>query len=110
MKSSVLLPCTLIKHRVPWLLKNKRPLLAVVREFIEPAMSRSTLDRLLRRRDHSRLPVLPKPDGERKPFKAYQPGYVHVDVDVDVDVKYLPQIQGEDKRRYMSVAIDRATR
>ena len=69
-------------------------------------MSRSTLDLLLRRRDHSRLPVLPKPDGERKPFKAYQPGYVHV----DVDVKYLPQIQGEDKRRYMSVAIDRATR
>ncbi len=32
-------------------------LLAVVREFIEPAMSRSALDRLLRRRGHSRLPV-----------------------------------------------------
>ena len=27
-----------------------------------------------------------------------------------VDVKYLPQMQGEDKRRYVFVAIDRATR
>ncbi len=79
-------------------------LLAVVREFIEPAMSRSALDRLLRRRGHSRLPVQPKPEGEHKPFKAYEPGYVHV------DVKYLPQMQDEDKRRYVFVAIDRATR
>ena len=41
-------------------------LLAVVREFIEPAMSRSALDRLLRRRGHSRLPVQPKPEGEHE--------------------------------------------
>ena len=79
-------------------------LLAVVREFIEPAMSRSALDRLLRRRGHSRLPVPAKPDAEHKPFKAYEPGYVHV------DVKYLPQMHDEDKRRYVFVAIDRATR
>ena len=79
-------------------------LLAVVREFIEPAMSRSALDRLLRRRGYSRLPVQPKPESEHKPFKAYEPGYVHV------DVKYLPQMQDEDKRRYVFVAIDRATR
>lgn len=46
----------------------------------------------------------PKPAGEHKPFKAYEPGYVHV------DVKYLPQMQDEDKRRYVFVAIDRATR
>ncbi|MGK3273731.1 IS481 family transposase, partial [Comamonas kerstersii] len=49
-------------------------LLAVVREFIEPAMSRSALDRLLRRRGYSRLPVQPKPESEHKPFKAYEPG------------------------------------
>lgn len=79
-------------------------LLAVVREFIEPAMSRSALDRLLRRRGHSRLPVPAKPQSERKPFKAYEPGYVHV------DVRYLPQMQDEDKRRYTFVAIDKATR
>ncbi len=79
-------------------------LLAVIREFIEPAMSRSALDRLLRRRGHSRLPVPPKPEAQSKPFKAYEPGYVHI------DVKYLPQMQDEDKRRYVFVAIDRATR
>jgi transposase len=65
-------------------------LLAVVKEFIEPTMSRSALDRLLRRRGHSRLPVPAKSDGEHKPFKAYEPGYVHV------GVKYLPQMQDEE--------------
>ncbi len=79
-------------------------LLAVIREFIEPAMSRSALDRLLRRRGHARLPAPAKAQSERKPFKAYEPGYVHV------DVKYLPQMQDEDQRRYVFVAIDRATR
>ena len=49
-------------------------------------------------------PGKPKPESEHKPFKAYEPGYVHV------DVKYLPQMQDEDKRRYVFVAIDRATR
>lgn len=39
-------------------------LLAVVREFIEPAMSRFALDRLLRRRDHSWLLAPPKSEGE----------------------------------------------
>ena len=73
-------------------------LLAVVREFIEPAISLSALNRLLRRRGYSRLPVPPQPDSESKPFKAYKPGYVHV------DVKYLPQMQDEDKRRYAFVA------
>lgn len=81
-------------------------LLAVVREFIEPAMSRSALDRLLRRRGISRLselkptPAKPVPKG----FKSYEPGFVHL------DVKYLPQMRDEDRRRYAFVAIDRATR
>ncbi len=60
-------------------------LLAVVHEFIEPGMSRSALDRLLRRRGHSRLPAPEVPARSPKPFKAYEPGYVHL------DVKYLPQ-------------------
>ena len=51
-----------------------------------------------------RLAASPKPDGEHKPFKAYEPGYVHV------DVKYLPQIQDEDQCRYVFVVIGRATR
>ena len=50
------------------------------------------------------MSVQPQPEGEHQPFKAYEPSYVHV------DVKYLPQMQDEDKRRYVFVAIDRATR
>ncbi len=39
-----------------------------------------------------------------KPFKAYEPGYLHI------DVTYLPQMADEEKRRSLFVAIDRATR
>ena len=39
-----------------------------------------------------------------KTFKAYEPGYLHI------DVKYLPQMAEETSRRYLFVAIDRATR
>ena len=79
-------------------------LLAVVREFIEPSMSRSALDRLLRRRGQSRLPVAEPAQPPSRRFKAYEPGYFHV------DVKYLPQMADETRRRYVFVAIDRATR
>ena len=47
-------------------------------------------------------PKAPKP--AHKPFKAYEPGCVHI------DVKYLPRMGDEDRRRYLFVAIDRATR
>jgi transposase InsO family protein len=80
-------------------------LLVVTREFIHPAVSRSGLDRCLRRHGVSNLkalePKTPKPSV--KAFKAYEPGFVHI------DVKYLPAIDGE-PRRYLFVAIDRATR
>lgn len=39
-----------------------------------------------------------------KPFKDYEPGFVHV------DIKYLPQMPDEEQRQYLHVAIDRATR
>src|SRR6056297_2402482 len=81
-------------------------LLAVVREFLNPNVSRSGLDRCLRRHGVSNLRELkgkaPKP--KHNTFKAYEPGYIHI------DVKYLPQMQDETKRRYLFVAIDRATR
>ena len=81
-------------------------LLAVVREFLNPQVSRSGLDRCLRRHGAGNLraltPAAPRP--AHKPFRAYEPGYVHV------DVKYLPQMADEDRRRYLFVAIDRATR
>jgi len=41
---------------------------------------------------------------KRSGFKAYEPGYIHI------DVKYLPQMADEASRRYLFVAIDRATR
>lgn len=81
-------------------------LLAVTREFLCPQVSRSGLDRCLRRHGVGNLralrPALDKPAA--KAFKAYVPGYVHV------DVKYLPQMADEGRRRYLFVAIDRATR
>ena len=81
-------------------------LLAVVREFLNPHVSRSGLDRCLRRHGVGNLrdlkPTVPRP--AHKPFKAYEPGYLHI------DVKYLPQMADEDRRRYLFVAIDRATR
>jgi transposase InsO family protein len=83
-------------------------LLAVTHEFINPAASRSGLDRCLRRHGISNLKNLqPKIEGEvapKKTFKDYEPGFLHI------DIKYLPQMPDETQRRYLFVAIDRATR
>ena len=88
------------------LLVSLDDLLAVVREFLNPDVSRSGLDRCLRRHGVGNLRDLqgcdPRP--AHKAFKAYEPGYLHV------DVKYLPQMADESSRRYLFVAIDRATR
>ncbi|NNC29448.1 IS481 family transposase [Longimicrobium terrae] len=90
------------------LLLSPDDLLVVVRQFIAPTMSRSALDRLLRRHGVSRLQdLMPAPEAEpEKPkrFKSYEPGFIHV------DVKYLPRMKDEEKRKYLYVAIDRATR
>jgi len=81
-------------------------LLAVTREFLRPDVSRSGLDRCLRRHGVGNLKALlpAQPKEVAKDFKAYEPGYVHV------DIKYLPQMPDETQRRYLFVAIDRATR
>lgn len=81
-------------------------LLAICREFLNPDVSRSGLDRCLRRHGVSNLKALlpPKPKATHQPFKAYEPGYLHI------DIKYLPQMPDESRRRYLFVAIDRATR
>uniref|UniRef100_UPI0037D9CE0C IS481 family transposase n=6 Tax=Tepidimonas taiwanensis TaxID=307486 RepID=UPI0037D9CE0C len=81
-------------------------LLSVMREFVCPDVSRSGLDRCLRRHGVGSLrslkPQVPKP--AHQPFAAYEPGFIHI------DVKYLPQMADETRRRYLFVAIDRATR
>ena len=84
-------------------------LLVVTREFINPAVSRSGLDRCLQRHGVGNLRDLQaEASGEcaapPKSFKDYEPGFVHV------DIKYLPQMPDEKARRYLFVAIDRATR
>ena len=81
-------------------------LLAVTREFLCPAVSRSGLDRCLRRHGVGNLHALKPttPQEPHKTFKSYEPGYLHM------DVKYLPQMADETRRSYLFVAIDRATR
>ena len=66
-------------------------LLAVTREFLNPDVSRSGLDRCLRRHGVSTLNTLrPKVPAEpHKAFKTYEPGFLHI------DVKYLPHLLGE---------------
>ena len=88
------------------LLVSLDDLLAVVREFLNPNVSRSGLDRCLRRHGVGNLRDLQAKAARPKhsAFKAYEPGYIHI------DVKYLPQMADETSRRYLFVAIDRATR
>jgi transposase-like protein len=83
-------------------------LLSVTREFINPAVSRAGLGRCLRRHGVSDLRDLVEQESgapaTKKTFKDYEPGFVHI------DIKYLPQMPDETARRYLFVAIDRATR
>jgi hypothetical protein len=88
------------------LLVSLDDLLAVVREVLNPDTSRSGLDRCLRRHGAGNMRALTarEPWSKHGAFKAYKPGYLHV------DVKYLPQMAEETSRRYLFVAIDLATR
>ncbi|HBX8516517.1 TPA: IS481-like element ISKpn27 family transposase, partial [Klebsiella pneumoniae] len=58
-------------------------LLAVTREFINPAVSRAGLGRCLRRHGVSDLRNLVEQEGTapatKKTFKDYEPGFVHID-------------------------------
>ena len=83
-------------------------LLAVTREFLNPDVSRSGLDRCLRRHAVSHLQALiPQPEDDeqsKKTFKDDEPGFIHA------DIKYLPHMPDETAHRYLFVAIDRASR
>ena len=87
------------------LLVSLDDLLAVVQELLNPDVSRSGLDRCMRRHGVGNLRDLQaqSPRPAHKLFKAYEPGYLHV------DVKYLPKMADESSRRDLFVAIDRAT-
>lgn len=84
-------------------------LLFITKQYINADVSRSGIARLLKREGMARLEdVIPKAEGEmiapKKTSKDYEPGFIHV------DIKYLPQMPDEASRRYLFVAIDRATR
>jgi transposase-like protein len=83
-------------------------LLPRVRQYINPAASRSGLHRTFVRHGVSRLTdLIPQEEGAKVPvktFKEYKPGYLHV------DIKYLPRMPDEAQHQYLYVAIDRATR
>jgi transposase InsO family protein len=85
-------------------------LLTVTREFMNPKVSRAGIERLLKREGMASLRTVMqeqkkagKPT-EKKSFKDYAPGYIHM------DIKYLPQMPDQSSRSYLFVAIDRATR
>ena len=62
------------------LLVSLDDLLAVVREFLNPNVSRSGLDRCLRRHGVGNLRDLQAKHARPKhsAFKAYEPGYIHI--------------------------------
>jgi transposase InsO family protein len=88
-------------------------LTAVVHQFINAAASRAGIHRCLKRHGIADLRAMqcalnddaPVQEGHKpKTFKDYEPGFLHM------DIKYLPQMPDETARRYLFVAIDRATR
>ena len=83
-------------------------LVNITRRFVNAKASRSGVSRLLRREGMAKLadlqPKEPGQDRPKKTFKDYAPGFVHI------DIKYLPQMLDETGRRYLFVAIDRASR
>lgn len=54
-------------------------LLAVTREFINQRVSRSGLQRLLKRHDVSRLPRETRNAAYHMPFKTHEPGFLRSD-------------------------------
>ena len=92
-------------------LRKTRPLpladlLAVTRKILCPQSTRSGLNRCLRLHGVGNLNALKlkEPSQPHQAFKNYEPGFFHI------DVKYLPRMPDQTSRRYLFVAIDRATR
>ena len=84
-------------RRTTWLPLDE---ITEVAQQLNPSASRSAVYRTLRAANINKVPQ--KEREKAKKFKAYEPGYLHI------DVTYLPSIGG--KRQYLFVAIDRATR
>ena len=81
-------------------------LLALTKVYRCPDVSRSGLDRCLRRHGVGNLRAMLPKEGRagHQRIKATEPGFFHM------DIKYLPQMPGETKRRHPFIAIERTTR
>jgi transposase InsO family protein len=78
----------------------------VVSHFL-PHLNRDAVYRILKAEGLGRLPPASRPRKPNGTFKEYDLGFVHV------DVKHLPKLRtqdGESRKRYLYVAIDRASR
>jgi transposase InsO family protein len=78
----------------------------VVTHFL-PHLNRDAVYRILRAEGLGRLPPASRPRRPAGSFKDYELGFVHV------DVKHLPKLRtadGEPRKRYLFVAIDRRSR
>ena len=72
-----------------------------------PHLNRDAVYRILRAEGLNRRPAPAKPEAPASKFKEYELGLVHV------DVKHLPKLRtadGECRKRYLFVAIDRRSR
>ena len=72
-----------------------------------PHLNRDAVYRILRAEGLGRLPPVSSPDKPAGSFKEYELGFMHV------DVKHLPKLRaadGEVRKRYLFVAIDRRSR
>jgi hypothetical protein len=84
-------------------------LLFITRQYTDRKVFRSGIARLFKREGTSRpQDVIQKAEGETlvptTTFRDYQPSFIHI------DIKYLPRMPYGTSRRYLFVAIDRATR
>src|SRR3954453_17338476 len=78
----------------------------VVAHFL-PHLNRDAVYRILKAAGLNRLPPASHPRQLAGTFKDYEPGFVHL------DVKHLPKLRtadGEPRKRYLFVAIDRHSR
>jgi transposase len=78
----------------------------VVRHFL-PHLNRDSIYRILRAEGLGRLPAQSRPRRGSGTFKDYDLGFVHI------DVKHLPKLRttnGESRKRFLFVAIDRCSR
>ncbi|MFP4315890.1 MAG: aminotransferase class III-fold pyridoxal phosphate-dependent enzyme [Desulfovibrionales bacterium] len=89
------------------LLLSLDDLLTLVRTFIVPTCTRSSLDRLLRRHHVCRVAEL-VPDAEMhkdflRKYRCYHPGFLRI------HMRTLPRMQDETFRKHLFLAVDRAT-